>query len=99
MFDLAVSLVLSCYLTATSLFQGGVSQSTEESHAFEKLSYELKEMVRILTLLLNSSKDEGKPGYWTKKTKTINRVYFVFYVTAASLFLVCMFSIWIHGEE
>ncbi|XP_072229703.1 5-hydroxytryptamine receptor 3A-like [Leuresthes tenuis] len=81
------------------LLQGGVSQSTEEPHAFVKLSNELKEMVRILTLLLNSSKDEGKPGYWTKKTKNINRVYFVFYVTAATLFLVCMFAIWIHGEE
>ncbi|KAM4524027.1 5-hydroxytryptamine receptor 3A-like [Odontesthes bonariensis] len=84
---------------ATSLFQGGISQSTEEPHAFEKLSYELKEVVRILTLLLNNSKNEGKPGYWTKTTKTINRAYFIFYVTAASLFIICMFSIWTNEEE
>ncbi|XP_028264337.1 5-hydroxytryptamine receptor 3A-like [Parambassis ranga] len=74
------------------------SALTEEPHAFERLSDELKEVVEMLTLLLKSREDQ-KPGYWTRKTKTINRVYFIFYLTAASLFLLAMFSTWGHGHE
>ncbi|KAM9716173.1 LOW QUALITY PROTEIN: uncharacterized protein ACNS7B_022270 [Menidia menidia] len=83
--------------TPAEPLQDIIGQLTVDSD--EKLPYELREVVRLLTLLLQSSKNEGKPGYWTKKIKTINRVYFVFYVTAATLFLVCMFSIWVNGEE
>ncbi|XP_041830756.1 5-hydroxytryptamine receptor 3A-like [Melanotaenia boesemani] len=79
--------------------KGSISQPIEEPPAFEELSVELKEVVRILTLILQSSKEEEKPGYWTRKTKTINRVYFIFYVIAAFFFLVFMFSIWNEPQE
>ncbi|XP_035525071.1 5-hydroxytryptamine receptor 3A-like [Morone saxatilis] len=54
--------------------KGSNNQQMEESRDFEKLSGELRELVKTLTLLLNSSKEEEKPSYWTKKTKTINKI-------------------------
>lgn len=71
---------------------------TEELHGFEKLSDELKELVKTLTLLLNSRKEEGTPSYWARKIKTINKVYFIFYVAASGLFLFCMFFIWLQAD-
>uniref|UniRef100_A0A671XBZ5 Uncharacterized protein n=1 Tax=Sparus aurata TaxID=8175 RepID=A0A671XBZ5_SPAAU len=65
------------------------SQLTEESQAFEKLSDELREVVKALTLLLNNRMEGGKPSYWTRVTKTINKVFFIFYVIAAGVFLLC----------
>ncbi|XP_069373631.1 5-hydroxytryptamine receptor 3A-like isoform X2 [Paralichthys olivaceus] len=70
---------------------------TDESESFEKLAGDLREALKTLTLFLNR-KEEGKPGYWTRKTRTINKVFFVFYVTAATLFLICMFFHW-NGEH
>ncbi|KAM3592810.1 uncharacterized protein V6R79_025587 [Siganus canaliculatus] len=58
------------------------SSPTQESH--EKLSNELREVAKALALVLNSRKDEGKPGYWTKMTKTINRVFSIFYIIVTS---------------
>ncbi|XP_067432266.1 5-hydroxytryptamine receptor 3A-like isoform X2 [Thunnus thynnus] len=80
--------------TPSELLKVSSSQLTEESHAFEKLSDDLREVVKTLALLLNSSKEEVKPGYWTRMAKTINRVFFIFYIIAASLFLVIMFFKW-----
>ncbi|XP_073345270.1 5-hydroxytryptamine receptor 3A-like [Pagrus major] len=74
--------------------QGSSSQLMEESQAFEKLSDELREVVKALTLLLDSRKGEGKPGYWTRVTKTINKVFFTFYLIAAIVFLLCMSLSW-----
>ncbi|XP_070783549.1 5-hydroxytryptamine receptor 3A-like [Enoplosus armatus] len=79
--------------------EGSSSQLTEESHDSEKLSEELREVVKTLTELLKSKKEEGKPGYWTRVTKTINRVFFIFYVTAAGLFLLYMFVSWSDAQE
>nr|XP_046233212.1 5-hydroxytryptamine receptor 3A-like [Scatophagus argus] len=74
--------------------EGSSSQQMEESHDFEKVSDELREVVKTLTLLLSSKTEEGKPGYWTRITKTIDRVFLVFYVIAATLFLIYMYSCW-----
>ncbi|KAM8729101.1 5-hydroxytryptamine receptor 3C-like [Acanthopagrus schlegelii] len=74
--------------------KGSSSQLTEESQAFVKLSDELREVVKALTLLLNSKREGGKPGYWTRVTKTINKVFFIFYVIAAGVFLLCMSLSW-----
>lgn len=71
---------------------------TEESEVFEKLLDELREVVKTLAVLLNSRKD-GRSGYWTRVVKKINKVFFIFYVTAASLFLVCMFFNWSNAQE
>ncbi|XP_067432263.1 5-hydroxytryptamine receptor 3A-like [Thunnus thynnus] len=80
--------------TPSELLKVSSSQLTEESHASEKLSDDLREVVKTLALFLNSSKEEVKPGYWTRMAKTINRVFFIFYIIAASLFLVIMFFKW-----
>ncbi|TDG97856.1 hypothetical protein EPR50_G00212010 [Perca flavescens] len=63
---------------------------TEESHASDELS----EAVKALTLLLSNREEERMPGYWTRVAKTINKVFFIFYVIAASMFLLCLFFIW-----
>ncbi|XP_034534353.1 5-hydroxytryptamine receptor 3A-like, partial [Notolabrus celidotus] len=55
------------------------SQLTEESHNSENLFEELREVLKTVALLLSSRKEEEKPGYWTRMTKTINRIYFMFY--------------------
>ncbi|XP_035853634.1 5-hydroxytryptamine receptor 3A-like isoform X1 [Sander lucioperca] len=79
--------------------EGNSSQLTDESNALEKVSDELREMEKTLVLILNSRKEDGKPGYWTRVTKTINKVFFIFYVTVASLFLVVIFSKWNHASD
>ncbi|XP_078136078.1 5-hydroxytryptamine receptor 3A-like [Sander vitreus] len=48
-----------------------------EYHALEKLSDELREMEKTLSLHLNNRKEEEKPGYWTKVAKKLN-TYLVF---------------------
>ncbi|XP_041819281.1 5-hydroxytryptamine receptor 3A-like [Chelmon rostratus] len=83
--------------TPAELLKGSSSQLTEESHSSEKLSDELRDVLKTLTLVLNNRKDEGKPGYWTRKAKTINKCFFIFYIIAASLFLLCMFLSWSHA--
>ncbi|XP_051274684.1 5-hydroxytryptamine receptor 3A-like isoform X3 [Dicentrarchus labrax] len=65
--------------------EGSSIQLMEESQDFEKL---------LKTLVVLLRKEEKKPGYWTRKTKTINKVFFIFYVIAATLFLVFMFVSW-----
>ncbi|XP_031171639.1 5-hydroxytryptamine receptor 3A-like [Sander lucioperca] len=79
--------------------EGNSSQLTDESNALEKVSNELREVEKTLVLILNSRKEDGKPGYWTRVTKTINKVFFIFYVTVASLFLVVIFSKWNHASD
>ncbi|XP_027145255.1 LOW QUALITY PROTEIN: 5-hydroxytryptamine receptor 3A-like [Larimichthys crocea] len=71
------------------------SQLRVESHDFEKLSDELMEALKTLTVVLNNKKEEQKPGYWTRMAKTINKVFFICYVIATTAFLKSMFSDWI----
>ncbi|XP_018526672.2 5-hydroxytryptamine receptor 3A-like [Lates calcarifer] len=47
------------------------SKQVEEYQALEKVSGELREMEKTLTLLLDSRKEEVKPGYWTRGAKRI----------------------------
>ncbi|XP_039644396.1 5-hydroxytryptamine receptor 3A-like [Perca fluviatilis] len=75
--------------------EGNSSQLTDESNALEKVSDELREVL----LLLNSRKEDGKPGYWTRVAKTINKVFFIFYVTVTSLFLIVIFIKWNHAPD
>ena len=70
-----------------------------ESCDIEKLSHELREVEKTVTLLLNSRKEEEKPGYWTRVTKTINKVFFILYVTAVTVFLLCIFFSWRTDEN
>ncbi|KAM6899196.1 5-hydroxytryptamine receptor 3A-like [Lycodopsis pacificus] len=49
--------------------EGNSNKLIEEYHALEKLSDELREMEKTLSLLLNNRKEEEKPGYWTRVAK------------------------------
>ncbi|KAF1373665.1 hypothetical protein PFLUV_G00241310 [Perca fluviatilis] len=79
--------------------EGNSSQLTNESNALEKVSDELREVEKTLLLLLNSRKEDGKPGYWTRVAKTINKVFFIFYVTVTCLFLVVIFFKWNYAPD
>ncbi|KAM9336930.1 5-hydroxytryptamine receptor 3A-like [Symphorus nematophorus] len=61
--------------------EGNSSKMMEEYQALQKLSDELREMEKTLSLLLSSRKEEEKPGYWTRVAKRVNKVFFIFYVT------------------
>ncbi|XP_054609550.1 5-hydroxytryptamine receptor 3A-like [Dunckerocampus dactyliophorus] len=65
------------------------------SRAAEKLSEETREVIKALTLLLRNRKEEGKKsGYWTRVTVKINRIFFIFYIMAVSLFLGILCFLW-----
>lgn len=88
------------YQSTKTLLQGSSSRLTDESNALEKVSDELRVVEKTLAVLLNSTKEEnGKPGYWAGVVQTINKVFFIFYVTVASLFLVVIFIIWNHAAD
>ncbi|XP_034564111.1 5-hydroxytryptamine receptor 3A-like [Notolabrus celidotus] len=74
--------------------EGSSSKLMEEFHVLEKLSEELREIEKTLSLLLKNMKKEEKPGYWTKVAKIVNRVFFIFYVTVVTLFLIVIFYKW-----
>ncbi|XP_047183652.1 5-hydroxytryptamine receptor 3A-like [Scophthalmus maximus] len=80
--------------TPAERLQTSGSQLTEESQGLEKLSEDLRVAVKTLRLLLNSRTEDGKPGYWARKTKIINKCFFVCYAVAASLFLLLLFLNW-----
>lgn len=63
----------------------------------EKLSDELREIEKTLSLLLN--KEQEKPGYWTNMAKTVNRVFFVCYVNVVGIFLIFIFVTWNDTES
>ncbi|KAM6964132.1 5-hydroxytryptamine receptor 3A-like [Tautogolabrus adspersus] len=69
------------------------SQLTEESNVSER------EMLQELSPPLSCRKEEGKTGRWTRMAKTVNKVFFIFYMITASVFLVFMFHSWIEQAE
>ncbi|KAF3853809.1 hypothetical protein F7725_014497 [Dissostichus mawsoni] len=72
----------SCVNQSTKyVLQGNSRKVIEEYHALEKLSDELREMQKTLSLLLSNTKEVAKPGYWTKVAKKVNKVFFIFYLT------------------
>ncbi|XP_028332540.1 5-hydroxytryptamine receptor 3A-like isoform X2 [Gouania willdenowi] len=66
----------------------------EEYLVLERLSDELKEIQRALSLLLRSRMEEDEPGFWAKMAEKINRVFLIIYVSVVCLFLVLVFSNW-----
>ncbi|XP_040885393.1 5-hydroxytryptamine receptor 3A-like [Toxotes jaculatrix] len=79
--------------------EGSSRRLMEEFSALEKFSDELREAMKIMTLLLNDRKEGGKPGYWTRMTKKINRLFFIFYVISATMFLLFLFLTWIDAKD
>ncbi|XP_074526271.1 5-hydroxytryptamine receptor 3A-like [Halichoeres trimaculatus] len=71
---------------------------TKEIHDSDNLGDELKEVLKTVVLLLNSRKEEKEPRYWTRMTKKLNRIYFIFYLITAIVFLGSVFSVWLHED-
>ncbi|XP_058477963.1 5-hydroxytryptamine receptor 3A-like [Solea solea] len=65
-----------------------------ESRVLEKVSAELREMEKTLTLLLGNRKVDYKSGYWTRVAKRVNKVFFISYVIMVSVFLTVLFLKW-----
>ncbi|XP_028990101.1 5-hydroxytryptamine receptor 3A-like [Betta splendens] len=79
--------------------EGDGAKLVEDFHSLEKLSDELRKVEKTLTLLINSRKDEEKPGYWTHVAIRINKVFFIVYITIIGMFLVVMFLKWSNAQE
>ncbi|XP_023196927.1 5-hydroxytryptamine receptor 3E-like [Xiphophorus maculatus] len=75
--------------------KGGV---TEVSIALEKMSDELGEIKKSITLL-SGRQAEDKVGYWTRTVQKINKTFAVFYVTAVVLFLLFVSIMWYSADE
>ncbi|XP_061612213.1 neuronal acetylcholine receptor subunit non-alpha-3-like isoform X2 [Phyllopteryx taeniolatus] len=71
-----------------------------EFSSLEKLSHETRDLMKALTLLLDSRKEkEAKPGYWTRFTLKINRIFYIIYIITVSLFLAVMCFIWQQNHQ
>lgn len=70
------------------------AQSGALCQTLEKLSGELGQIERTLTVLLKGKKDKDKMGYWTQVATRVNRIFFIFYLAVVSLFLAILFSKW-----
>ncbi|XP_074521225.1 uncharacterized protein LOC141786508 [Halichoeres trimaculatus] len=79
--------------------EGSSSWLTQEIQDLQSLNNELREVLKTVVLLLSSRKEEEEPGYWTTKTKKLNRIYFIVYLLAASVFLGSVFSVWLHEDN
>ncbi|XP_015237562.1 PREDICTED: 5-hydroxytryptamine receptor 3A-like [Cyprinodon variegatus] len=66
--------------------------------ALDKLTDELREMKKMITLL-NSDRCEEKSGYWTKLAGRINKIFGVCYVICTAAFLATIFLNWTSEEE
>ncbi|XP_025765651.1 5-hydroxytryptamine receptor 3A-like [Oreochromis niloticus] len=75
--------------------KGSSSKLTEVSFALEKVSDELQETRKTVTLLSSNRKS----GYWTRMAKKINKVFIIFYLTAVTVFLAIMVSLWNSAED
>ncbi|XP_037546867.1 5-hydroxytryptamine receptor 3A-like [Nematolebias whitei] len=71
---------------------------TEVSLALEKLSDEIGEIKKTLTLLSCRNKNE-KPGYWTRVAQKINKVFAGFYVVSTIAFLLTIFTMWYSADD
>ncbi|XP_051274672.1 5-hydroxytryptamine receptor 3A-like [Dicentrarchus labrax] len=70
------------------------SKPMEECHALEKISGELREIEKTLSLLLLRRREEESPDYWTGVAKRVHKCFFISYVTVVTLFLVIIFLKW-----
>uniref|UniRef100_A0A8C7XAV8 5-hydroxytryptamine receptor 3A n=1 Tax=Oryzias sinensis TaxID=183150 RepID=A0A8C7XAV8_9TELE len=74
----------------------GSSQRLDVSLALDLFSHELDEVKKTVSLL--SSRRENI-GYWTKLSKKIHKIFFVFYVGGVVLFLFTISMLWIVTED
>ncbi|XP_069016540.1 5-hydroxytryptamine receptor 3A-like [Embiotoca jacksoni] len=84
--------------TSSVVKEGSCSQLTEVSLVLGKVSDELGEIEKTMSQL-SSRKTEKKRGYWTRMAQKINKIFSTCYVTAGTLFLVVMVSLWSLPED
>ncbi|XP_015237493.1 PREDICTED: 5-hydroxytryptamine receptor 3A-like [Cyprinodon variegatus] len=83
----------SIYCSPVTEKEGGRGENTEVSIALEKMSDDLGEIKKSITLL-SGRQEDAKPGYWTRIANKINKAFAIFYFTAATLFLGIVFTMW-----
>lgn len=66
----------------------------EEEQALEKLSEELLGIKKTLSQILDEQEEEAKTGYWIRVVKRVNKVFFIFYVTVVTVFLIVIYLKW-----
>lgn len=66
----------------------------EEQQALENLSVELRGIEKTLSRILDEREEETKAGYWTRVAKMVNKAFFIFYVTMATVFLIVIYLKW-----
>lgn len=74
------------------LLQENASQLMEMSFAVEKVSDELEDMKKTITLL--GCKNDLKIGYWTRLSVKISKGFGTCYIVVASIFLLVIFCEW-----
>lgn len=97
-FDSALLNVHTVVKLMISILQADSSHVMEGPCDDEQLAQKLSTVLKTLTLSLNVTREEEKPAYWAKATKTINTVFFVFYLIAVMMFLVWIFFTWTAKE-
>lgn len=70
----------------------------EEPRDDAQLSQELSAVLKTLILNLKITKEEEKPAYWARVTKTINTFFVLFYLMAVVAFLLWIFFTWTAKE-
>ncbi|XP_040885392.1 5-hydroxytryptamine receptor 3A-like [Toxotes jaculatrix] len=75
------------------------SKMVDENRALEKVSDELRQMEKTLTLLLYSKNNRFTHGSWTRIAKRFNRVFVAFYVALNCGFLTFLFLKWSSDEN
>ncbi|XP_061666974.1 5-hydroxytryptamine receptor 3A-like isoform X6 [Syngnathoides biaculeatus] len=81
--------------TPTEVTPGSKDDSSAAlCQTLQKLSGELRQTERALSLLLDGRKEKPKTGYWTQVAGRLNRIFFVFYLTVVVIFLTILFSKW-----
>ncbi|XP_014878914.1 5-hydroxytryptamine receptor 3E-like [Poecilia latipinna] len=78
--------------------EGNTSRNTDVSQAIEKISDELGESRKTITLLCSRSYDK-KPGYWTGVAQKINKVFAFIYIISAIVFLLTLAIMWCPPRE
>ncbi|XP_021173633.2 5-hydroxytryptamine receptor 3A-like [Fundulus heteroclitus] len=78
--------------------EGSTSKHIEVSLAMEKISDELGESKKTITLLCSRHEDM-KHGYWMRVAQKINKVFTFIYIMAAVLFLLTIAIMWYPAFE
>jgi len=77
-----------------SPFQGVSNTEKTDSHLLLHILEEMREMRSLRGSQQTTLTPGGTTGYWTRLARTINGAFFIFYLTAVSLFLIFLSLEW-----